>query len=316
MKSHFATTRPFAVAVAGLGPRGWHHLERLSLRDDVRIAAAWDPSLDLCTRARQQGWSTPASLESLVHDDAIDGVIVAAALAERADVVAHCLSAGKHVLVEPPVARSASDAARLYDLAAAHSVCLSAASPRRWEDDLRAARLAVRSGRLGALRTLRLTSATWSPGMAVATSDSFQESRSTLELLAPHVLDQLAELTSSELVRVWTQPFPNEDGFLAVLALADGAVVPIDLRRRSFTGRQTGWQLEGEAGGYRGGRIYTPTADGELVDEAIRLEPAPPDPLFDDWLARCATGAGANERSRGEQLAAMYERLAAALASE
>jgi hypothetical protein len=171
----------------------------------------------------------------------------------------------------------------------------------------------VQSGRLGTLRALRLTSAAWAPWARVAEPAPSDDLRSTCELIAPHVLDQLGELTQAEVVRVWTQPFPAENGFLAILTLSDGAVVQIDLRRRSLTGRQTGWLLEGDAGGYRGGRIYAPTAEGEIVDEGIRLEPAPPDPMIDEWLARCAAGACASERARGERLAATYERLSAAL---
>jgi predicted dehydrogenase len=300
-----------AIAIAGLSPRGWHLAERIGLRDDAVVAAAWDASHELRTEALAQGWPTRDSLAALLHDAAIDGVIVTARLHARADLIACCLDARKHVLAEPPVADSSS--ARLYDLAEAGGVCLWAASPRRWEDDVRAARRAVESGRLGRLTALRLTSAAWAPWARVAEPAPSDDPHSTCELVAPHVLDQLAELTDEDIVRVWTQPFPSEHGFLAALTLADGAAAMIDLRRRSLTGRQTGWLLEGEAAGYRGGRIYAPTPEGEIVDEAIPLEPSRPDPLIDEWLARCALGAQGSDRARGLRLATMYERLSAAL---
>ena len=96
--------------------------------------------------------------------------------------------------------------------------------------------------------------------------------------------------------------------------LSDGAFVQFDLRRRSLAGLQTGWLLEGDCAGYHGLRVFTPTAEGEIVDESIRLEPLPGDPLLIEWLARCAAGASAGERDRGEWLAGVYERLSSALA--
>ena len=80
-----------------------------------------------------------------------------------------------------------------------------------------------------------------------------------------------------------------------------------------LTGRKTGWRLEGDTGGYRDGRTFTPTAEGEIVDEAIRLEPSTPDPLLEEWIARCAQRAAASERARGERLAAVFEKLTVAL---
>lgn len=313
MKSHSESMRPFAVGVAGLGPRGWHLLERFSLRDDVCIASVWDASPALRQQAEQQRWTARDSPDALYLEGTVHGVAITCGVAERAELIERCLIAGKHVLTEPPVAPSAHAAARLYDLSDERGVCLWAASPRRWEDDVRAARLTVRSGRLGELRALRLTSAEWAPWAQLGRSRPVEEARTTLELIAPHMLDQLGELTAADAIHVSATPFPSEHGFLAVLQLADGAVVHLDLRRRSLAGLQTGWLLEGESAGYRGLRLYTPTTEGEIVDEPVRVEPLPGDPLIDDWLARCRRRPSGSDRARGVWQAAIYERLSTAL---
>jgi predicted dehydrogenase len=300
---------PRRIAVAGLGDRGWHQLERLSLRDDVQVIGVWDAESRLCNQARDAGYPGTETLAELVQRPEVAGVVLSVDLCDREECVADCLMAGKHVLVEPPLAPSLALAARLYDLAERYDVCCWAASPRRWEGDLLAAKQALQSGRFGALHAVRYASVEWAPWAQIADPPPDEEPRSTAELLVPHVLDQLGELVATEVVDVWVRPFPVEDGLLAILTFADGAVAQLDLRRRSHVALQTGWLLEGDRGGYRGQKLITPTVEGELVDETLQPEPPPRDPLLSEWFARCERGAMLNERQRGEQLARLCERL-------
>jgi len=300
----------FGIAVVGLNPRGWHLLEQLGLRDDVLVTGAWDLDDALRLKASEQGWTSPDRLDTLLEQSATKGVAIAVPLSQRADLVRRCLSLGRHVLTEPPVAVSADAARELYDVAAARGCCLWAASPRRWDDDLLAAAAAVRSSRLGSLHAIRFSSAEWAPWARVANSGPPDEPRSTLDVLAPHIVDQLAQLTTANVSNLWVQPLRAEDGFLAVLTLANGVIVQLDVRRRSLAGLQAGWMLEGLRAGYRSRRTYTPTPDGEIVDEPVRCEPMPADALLREWLQRCQSGASDTaERQRGEWVAGVCEQL-------
>src|SRR5581483_7871077 len=142
------------------------------------------------------------------------------------------------------------------------------------------------------------------------------EQRTTWDVLAPVILDQLAELTTAHVVDTFVQPFQNEDGFLALITLKGGTVVQLDLRRRSLVGLQTGWMLEGDRGGYARGRIYTPTNEGEIVDEAVSCEPVSRDGILTEFMTRCSNPTPDNERHRGEWVADLFVRLRNAAASK
>src|SRR5581483_2272908 len=207
----------------------------------------WDDDPARRSLAAQQGWNASDSFSALLHLPGVGGVALMCDARDRADLVEQCLTAGKHVFTEPPIATSRDEAARLYDLAGERGLCCWSGSPRRWDNDVLAARRAIQSGRLGELRAIRFTSAEWAP-WANLSDHRGDEQRTTWDVLAPVILDQLAELTTAHVVDTFVQPFQNEDGFLALITLKGGTVVQLDLRRRSLVGLQTGWMLEGDRG--------------------------------------------------------------------
>lgn len=122
------------VAVVGCGgwTQGWH-LPNLANRSDAEIVALVDPSdqpgvggcvpglclpmSELCEK--YGGARRYTSVEDLLADDGeiqIDGVLVAVPHQYHASVGGAVLRAGKHVLMEKPMAADVDDARALYDL--------------------------------------------------------------------------------------------------------------------------------------------------------------------------------------------------------
>src|SRR5215207_8893810 len=105
---------PLRYAVIGLGRAGWNiHVDQLRGRPDARITAVADPVQDRRDEAaREFGCKTFASLSQLLNraEDDIDVVIIATPSATHAADTKKCLRAGKHVVVEKPMATTLAEA--------------------------------------------------------------------------------------------------------------------------------------------------------------------------------------------------------------
>jgi predicted dehydrogenase len=120
------------VGVLGLGSVFWTPyrslINRLSAEGRVELVAGYDP--DPAKRRAAAEVSTADtgidSAEELITRDDVDIVLVLTSMLEHSRLASEALSAGKHVLVEKPMATTLADAAALVALSeqsAAHLVC-------------------------------------------------------------------------------------------------------------------------------------------------------------------------------------------------
>ena len=65
------------------------------------------------------------SIDAILADKEIDAVYVATNNASHAEIALKAMEAGKHVIVEKPIATSPADAKKMVDLAAKKKLCLS-----------------------------------------------------------------------------------------------------------------------------------------------------------------------------------------------
>ncbi|HKJ91795.1 MAG TPA: Gfo/Idh/MocA family oxidoreductase, partial [Longimicrobiales bacterium] len=87
--------------------------------------------------------------EQLIHDDAVDAVIICTPNHLHEAQAIQALAAGKHVLVERPLALDADGAARVVAAAEKHGRTLMVALNHRYRQDMLAVRPFVRNGELG-----------------------------------------------------------------------------------------------------------------------------------------------------------------------
>ncbi len=96
------------------------------------------------------------SLQALLADPELDAVIVATPDRLHADHTIAALRAGKHVLVEKPMATSAAEARSMVDAARASKVQLGVGYHLRWHNGHRLLSRSVHKGELGELRHIRV----------------------------------------------------------------------------------------------------------------------------------------------------------------
>ncbi len=140
-----------SVGIIGFGRIGAEHFGWLSRTKAIRAVAVADATSARRTMAEQRGLRAFEQIEPLLEDRQIDAVLVATPTAMHFEHVSMALSAGKHVMVEKPMAMDFAQARELAARAVSTRRVLSVFHNRRWDADYLAVRAAVASGVLGKL---------------------------------------------------------------------------------------------------------------------------------------------------------------------
>jgi predicted dehydrogenase len=116
----------------------------------VEIAAACDP-VDGVAKAFTEafGGEVAASVDALLEDPRVEGVIAAVPNPVHEEVVTACARAGKPVLVEKPLANTVAECRRMIDACAAASVLLAVGHNSRRRAGPRMMKELVDSGEVG-----------------------------------------------------------------------------------------------------------------------------------------------------------------------
>lgn len=142
------TTR---IAVIGCGYWGVNYLRVVSELSDTQLAAICEPRRERLEEvgARFPGAALVDNLDVLLDRDDIDAVVVATGAKTHFDVTRRCLEAGKHVLVEKPLATESADAERLVEMAADAGVILMVGHTFIYNPSVGKIRDYIESGTLG-----------------------------------------------------------------------------------------------------------------------------------------------------------------------
>ena len=139
------------VALVGLGYWGEKLLRNLAVLVDQESIVAVDV---LSERQRVLGPAYPAvtfagSIEAALEDDRVRGVIIATPVVTHADLARQALEAGRHVLVEKPLAASARQARELVLLGQARSLTVMAGHTFLFSPRVEAVKATLERGKIG-----------------------------------------------------------------------------------------------------------------------------------------------------------------------
>ncbi|MFC1510019.1 Gfo/Idh/MocA family protein, partial [Candidatus Omnitrophota bacterium] len=127
---------PVRIGVAGIGVHGLHHVRLLSSMDGIDFAGIFDINPDVCAKAAAEFHTTPfETLDSLLEQ--VDCLAVAVPTTVHCDVVMNCLSRGKSVLVEKPIASTLEEAELLISEADKRKLVLSVGHLERFNSAYR-----------------------------------------------------------------------------------------------------------------------------------------------------------------------------------
>lgn len=153
--------RPVGLGVCGLGRAFVLMLPTFRADPRVRLVAATSPGAD--SRARfAAAFDAPAyaTLDDLCADPEVEAVYVASPHECHAEQVATAARAGKHVLVEKPLAVSMADGEAMVAAAASAGIHLVVGPSHSFDPPVLLARRLIESGRFGRVRMIQALTAT------------------------------------------------------------------------------------------------------------------------------------------------------------
>jgi predicted dehydrogenase len=157
--------QPFGIGIVGLGMVADVHaraLAELAPEVEVRGVFARDPARRADFAARH-GLPAAASLEALIADPGLEAILLLTPPDARLPIVEAAAQAGKHVLAEKPLERSAAAATEIVELCERAGVTLGVVLQHRMRAASRALADLARAGTLGALATVQLALPWWRP---------------------------------------------------------------------------------------------------------------------------------------------------------
>jgi predicted dehydrogenase len=218
------------VAVIGAGVMGERHASIYAALPGVRLVAICDPREDAARRvaAATGGPAVYTDAGDLLRRDDVDAVSVCTPDdAHRAPCVA-AARAGKHVLVEKPIATTVADAEAIAAAATRAGVVLLVGHCLRFDPRYHAVRTAIAAGEVGAVQTIYTRRSN-----TVAAQDRLRGRCSLPLFLGVHDYDVMRWFLGSEVVGVtaaskWgllrSRGYPVEDATCALLTFASGAL--------------------------------------------------------------------------------------------
>lgn len=220
-------TQPLPCAIIGPGRMGQLYARILQESATARLVAICGRS-STTTQAVADTYQVPGYAQSdyaamLAAHPEIQAVIVAASEWAHLEPVLLALGAGKHVLVEKPMAIAADDAATMVEHANRAGVHLMVCHSLRFDPRFVAMRQAVSSGAIGDV--LHLYARRNAPQIAV---ERVLGRFPLAYWLAPHDIDMMLWTTGSPVRKVMAYSRAGgkvrEDFIIAVLTFANGAI--------------------------------------------------------------------------------------------
>ncbi len=185
-------------------------------------------------RSRFGAGRAHGTFEDFLADDGISVVYLASPNDLHAAQAQACLAAGKHVLVDKPMATTSADAEAMAAAARQHGRILGVMHQQRFHPaNMHLIRLRD-DGVLGKLNLLRVQVAMWYPAIDNWRNNPAASGGGACMDLAPHTLDLMREV-AGDIKRVSAQtgnlqfPLDVEDFCAARLEFASGAVGLVDL---------------------------------------------------------------------------------------
>jgi predicted dehydrogenase len=194
------------VGLVGYGLAGRSfHTPFIEVIEGLRLAAivTADPDRRAKAEAEHPGAAVLDTVDALLDRDDVELVVVAAPNSLHAPIASRALAAGRHVVVDKPIALSVAEGERLLDAAAGSGRLLSVYQNRRWDGDFLTIRRLVETGALDPIDSLESRFERYS-AVGPEWRELASEAGGPLRDLGAHLVDQ-SLLLFGPARRVWAQ---------------------------------------------------------------------------------------------------------------
>jgi predicted dehydrogenase len=277
---------PVSIGIIGFGRIGAEHAGWLSSAVNARAAAVADATPARQQLAASRGLKVYSDVSALLADSSIDAILVSTPTKMHFEHASAALAAGKHVMIEKPMALDLAESRQLVELARARSRTISVFHNRRWDTDFLTVQKSIADGVFGKLINIESRLGQWASCVGPAAREYRPGWRNEAAFgggglydWGSHFVDQLWRLLwPAKPVRVFAQLRGNVwthdcDDFARVCIDFDNGAVGLVEINTTTTRPGPRWHIDGSAGSAEG--PYSLAFD---LQQWARLEftPAPP----------------------------------------
>jgi len=243
------------VGLVGAGRIGRLHAENLARRiPEARLAAIASPHLD---KRWAEGLGIPVrstDVNVVIDDPSIEALVIAASSDLHIKLIRRAAAAGKHIFCEKPLAFEPGPIEEILEVTTTAGVKLQVGYNRRFDPSLLRASEAVRSGEIGDIHTLRVTSRDPIP----PDIDFVRRSGGLFFDFTVHDFDVVRFLSGAEIVELFAVgevlvdprigAAGDIDTAVITLQLSNGALAVIDNSRHAVYGQDQRFEIFGSSG--------------------------------------------------------------------
>ena len=245
-------------AIIGYGATytwGWMHAKWIEEVEDLHLVAICDKNPQCTAKAKKDfaKVDTYTDMREILARDNIDMISVVTPHNTHAYIVIECLNAGKHVVVDKPMAISIAEATTMIETAKKVDRTLAVFHNRRHDGNIRAIKEVIEQGKIGEVFHIELSACGY--GRPADWWRSQKEvSGGALYDWGSHAIDWVLSMIPSEMVHitgffhqlVW-HDFSNEDQARALILFENGAVADITQSSIAYAGKPL-WYILGTKG--------------------------------------------------------------------
>ena len=138
-----------SFALIGCGAIAKVHIEVIETLENAKAIGVYDKNAEYAERfAKEHGIKVFATMEELLASD-VETIAICTPSGLHAPLAIQCMQAGKHVVLEKPIALTAEDCDRLLDVERATGKICAPISQLRFYEDIRRAKKILDEGLLG-----------------------------------------------------------------------------------------------------------------------------------------------------------------------
>ncbi|HUX21521.1 MAG TPA: Gfo/Idh/MocA family oxidoreductase [Spirochaetia bacterium] len=271
-----------AIGVLGVGRMGLVHCELIEATDGLRLVAASSRSEELRAIASSRfGVKTYERHEEILSDASVEWIVIATTSDQHHHWALEAIEAGKHLIIEKPIAMSFRETAEIYDAAERKGLRVIPHQSRRWDKDFALVRRVLEAGTLGSIYRIETRRTSYSSGWAGWGAQGMNNpwrlkkdyGGGMLNDWAPHLVDQLLLIASTPVEsvyawmggKVWTDEV--DDHFWAELLFEDGLSARVEASN-NFRIPLPRWNIVGTEGTLQvAGGSSDQWSEGRLVRE-------------------------------------------------
>jgi myo-inositol 2-dehydrogenase/D-chiro-inositol 1-dehydrogenase len=243
------------LALLGMGRIGKIHFKNIEQHfPGVNIIAVADPLYDVSLEEKYKNIFFSKDAREVIALPEVDAILICTPTSSHADLIEKCIQNGKHIFCEKPMDLSLERTVSLNSMAEDAGVKLMLGFNRRFDPDFLQAYKSVRSGAIGDVQIVKITSR--DPGLPPI--DYIKNSGGLFMDMAIHDFDMARYIMGKEVVEVFARGLNvvdkavgeagDIDTALTTLIFEDGTYAVIDNSRKAAYGYDQRLEIFGSKG--------------------------------------------------------------------